>query len=84
MRILAILLLLGLSGALHAQKLEKATFAGGCFWCTEEAFEKLGLAPGAVVSGYMGGKVKNPSYEQVSTGRTGTPRWSRSPTTRRS
>jgi peptide-methionine (S)-S-oxide reductase len=61
---------LALSGA-QAQTLEKATFAGGCFWCTEEAFEKLGLAPGAVVSGYMGGKVKNPSYEQVSTGTTG-------------
>ena len=70
MRILAILLLLGLSGPLHAQKLEKATFAGGCFWCTEEAFEKV---PGVIdaASGYMGGKVKNPSYEQVSTGRTG-------------
>ena len=54
----------------QAQKLEKATFAGGCFWCTEEAFEKT---PGVIeaVSGYMGGKVKNPTYEQVSTGRTG-------------
>jgi len=71
MRVFAVLLLLTLSGGLQAQKLEKATFAGGCFWCTEEAFEKLGLAPEAVVSGYMGGKVKNPSYEQVSTGRTG-------------
>jgi len=52
------------------QKLEKAAFAGGCFWCTEEVFEKV---PGVtqVVSGYMGGKVKNPTYEQVSTGRTG-------------
>jgi peptide-methionine (S)-S-oxide reductase len=51
-------------------KTDKATFAGGCFWCTEEAFEKV---PGVVdaVSGYMGGKVKNPSYEQVSTGLTG-------------
>src|SRR5687768_16598715 len=51
-------------------KTEKATFAAGCFWCTEEAFEKV---PGVIsaVSGYMGGKVKNPSYEQVSTGRTG-------------
>jgi peptide-methionine (S)-S-oxide reductase len=52
------------------QKLEKATFAGGCFWCTEEAFEKMPGVTGAV-SGYMGGKVKNPTYEQVSTGRTG-------------
>jgi peptide-methionine (S)-S-oxide reductase len=54
----------------HAQKTEKATFAGGCFWCTEEAFEKV---PGVIeaVSGYMGGKLKNPTYNQVSTGRTG-------------
>jgi peptide-methionine (S)-S-oxide reductase len=53
-----------------AQKTEKATFAAGCFWCTEEAFEKV---PGvtSAVSGYTGGKVKNPSYEQVSSGRTG-------------
>jgi peptide-methionine (S)-S-oxide reductase len=63
--------LLALSPALQAQNLEKATFAGGCFWCTEEAFEKLGLGAGAVVSGYMGGKLDNPTYEQVSTGRTG-------------
>ena len=57
-------------GAAHAQKEEKAIFAAGCFWCTEEAFEKV---PGvsSVVSGYTGGKVKNPSYEQVSSGRTG-------------
>src|SRR5947208_6586858 len=54
----------------QAQKTEKATFAAGCFWCTEEAFEKV---PGVVsaVSGYTGGSVKNPSYEQVSSGRTG-------------
>ena len=53
-----------------AQKTEKATFAAGCFWCTEEAFEKV---PGVIsaVSGYTGGTVKGPSYEQVSTGRTG-------------
>lgn len=71
MRMLLLAALLALSPALQAQKLEKATFAGGCFWCTEEAFEKLGLSAGAVVSGYMGGKLDNPSYEQVSTGRTG-------------
>ena len=53
-----------------AQQTEKATFAAGCFWCTEEAFEKV---PGVIsaVSGYTGGTVKGPSYEQVSTGRTG-------------
>jgi peptide-methionine (S)-S-oxide reductase len=49
---------------------EKAIFAGGCFWCEENAFEDL---PGvtASVSGYTGGTVANPTYEQVSTGRTG-------------
>ena len=54
----------------HAQKTDKAIFAAGCFWCTEEAFEKV---PGVVsaVSGYTGGTVKNPRYEQVSSGRTG-------------
>ncbi len=48
----------------------KATFAGGCFWCVEEAYDKV---PGviATVSGFMGGQVKNPTYEQVTTGRTG-------------
>jgi peptide-methionine (S)-S-oxide reductase len=48
----------------------KAYFAGGCFWCMEEAFEKVDGVLDAV-SGYMGGAVKNPSYEEVSTGRTG-------------
>jgi peptide-methionine (S)-S-oxide reductase len=48
----------------------KAYFAGGCFWCMEEAFEKVdGVI--AVVSGYMGGTVANPTYEQVSDGHTG-------------
>lgn len=60
-----------LSAAAQAQSgLAKATFAGGCFWCIEEAFEKL---PGvtAAVSGYMDGRTKNPTYEQVSSGMTG-------------
>ena len=63
-------LFLALALPVQAQKLEKATFAAGCFWCTEEAFEKV---PGVVsaVSGYTGGKVKGPSYDQVSSGRTG-------------
>lgn len=48
----------------------KAYFAGGCFWCMEEAFEKVeGVI--AVLSGYMGGTVANPTYEQVSAGQTG-------------
>lgn len=49
---------------------EKATFAGGCFWCMEAPFDKL---PGvlSVTAGYSGGQVKNPTYEQVSAGGTG-------------
>ena len=48
----------------------KATFAGGCFWCMEEVYDKV---PGVIstTSGFMGGHVKNPTYEQVTTGRTG-------------
>jgi peptide-methionine (S)-S-oxide reductase len=50
--------------------LAKATFAGGCFWCVESDFDKV---PGVVrtTSGYTGGKVANPSYEQVSAKETG-------------
>ena len=48
----------------------KAYFAGGCFWCMEEAFEKVEGVLSAT-SGYMGGTVANPSYEEVSAGRTG-------------
>ena len=49
---------------------EKATLAGGCFWCLEAAFQQLkGVVD--VVSGYTGGHVPNPSYEQVCTGTTG-------------
>jgi peptide-methionine (S)-S-oxide reductase len=58
------------AAALAQGNLSAATFAGGCFWCMEEAFEKV---PGVVsaVSGYTDGKTKNPSYEEVSSGRTG-------------
>ncbi|MDD3375703.1 MAG: peptide-methionine (R)-S-oxide reductase MsrB [Candidatus Omnitrophica bacterium] len=53
-----------------AEKTEKAIFAGGCFWCMESAFESIdGVID--VVSGYVGGQSKNPSYAQVSTGKTG-------------
>ena len=48
----------------------KAYFAGGCFWCMAEAFEKVNGVI-AAVSGYMGGTVPNPTYEQVSAGKTG-------------
>ena len=47
-----------------------ATFAGGCFWCTEAVFERLeGVQK--VVSGYTGGQIKNPAYREICTGRTG-------------
>ena len=53
-----------------ATGLETATLAGGCFWCTEAVFNRLkGLHE--VTSGYTGGDMENPSYGQVSTGRTG-------------
>jgi len=50
--------------------LEKATFGAGCFWCTEAVFQQL-KGVKSVVSGYSGGKLKDPTYEQVSTGTTG-------------
>ncbi|MFZ5562600.1 MAG: peptide-methionine (R)-S-oxide reductase MsrB [Thermodesulfobacteriota bacterium] len=50
--------------------LKKATFAGGCFWCMEPPFEKLdGVVD--VVSGYTGGRTANPTYKEVSAGKTG-------------
>ena len=50
--------------------LQKATFGSGCFWCTEAIFERLNGVK-SVVSGYSGGKVENPTYEEVCTGTTG-------------
>ena len=51
-------------------EIEKAIFAGGCFWCMIPPFENIdGVLE--VVPGYIGGKTKNPSYEAVSTGKTG-------------
>jgi peptide methionine sulfoxide reductase msrA/msrB len=47
-----------------------ATFAGGCFWCMEPPFEKI-AGVSSVLSGYTGGEEKNPTYDQVSSGRTG-------------
>jgi peptide-methionine (S)-S-oxide reductase len=59
----------GSPGAI-ASGLERATFAGGCFWCMESPFDKL---PGvvSVTVGYTGGRLKNPTYEEVSAGGTG-------------
>ena len=68
--IIASLLCLAAIGVADAQERARATFAGGCFWCMEGPFDHV---PGVVstTSGYTGGSVKKPSYEQVSSGATG-------------
>jgi len=55
---------------MEMKALEVATFAGGCFWCTESDFEKVKGVKDAI-SGYTGGKEKDPTYKQVSYGKTG-------------
>jgi peptide-methionine (S)-S-oxide reductase len=52
------------------EQVETATFGGGCFWCTEAVFQRL-KGVKTVVSGYCGGRVKDPSYQRVSSGMTG-------------
>lgn len=71
MRLLAIVLMLCMSwGGAMAAEYKTAVFAGGCFWCLEKPFDEL---PGVIEteSGYAGGAVPNPTYEQVSSGTTG-------------
>ena len=51
-------------------KVELATFGAGCFWCTEAVFQNV-KGVSKVVSGYAGGKVKNPTYREICTGTTG-------------
>jgi peptide-methionine (S)-S-oxide reductase len=68
--ILMALLLAAMESPGHAAEQARAVFAGGCFWCMEEAFEKVeGVI--SVTSGYMGGRTSNPTYEEVSAGGTG-------------
>jgi peptide-methionine (S)-S-oxide reductase len=50
--------------------MSKATFAGGCFWCTEAVFRRVDGVK-SVVSGYTGGELESPTYEQISSGRSG-------------
>ncbi|HEX6994683.1 MAG TPA: peptide-methionine (S)-S-oxide reductase MsrA [Gammaproteobacteria bacterium] len=74
MKRLLCVLLVAAASAVAAQEQSAdtavATFAGGCFWCVEEAFDKVeGVV--STTSGYTGGHVPNPTYEQVSAGRTG-------------
>lgn len=68
--LLVMLVLNPFTGLAAGQKHEVATFAGGCFWCVESAFEGV---PGviSVVSGYTGGTTEDPTYEDVSSGSTG-------------
>lgn len=66
----ACLAIVALGQTVETDGLAKATFAGGCFWCVEEAFEKVdGVA--SAVSGYTDGHVAEPTYQQVSAGQTG-------------
>ena len=67
--IIASLLCLAAIGVADAQERARATFAGGCFWCMEPPFDKLdGVV--STTSGYTGGRTADPTYEQVSAGRT--------------
>ena len=69
-RFLYIILFLLIANISNAQNIKKAYFAGGCFWCMEEAFEKIdGVLE--VISGYSGGTTKNPTYKEVVYGKTG-------------
>jgi len=70
--LIAVLVLLAATaaGAQESPDIRTAIFAGGCFWCMEPPYDKLdGVLE--TTSGYSGGHVKNPSYEQVSAGGTG-------------
>ncbi len=61
---------LAVTDAPDSKKQSVATFAGGCFWCTEAVFERM-EGVGEVVSGYIGGQMPNPDYKSVCTGATG-------------
>ena len=63
-------ILIASTTTIAATNLEKATFAGGCFWCMEHPFDEIpGVA--SVTPGYTGGQKKSPTYEEVSAGGTG-------------
>ena len=63
------IILFNINFSYSAQK-DKAYFAGGCFWCMEESFEKLSGVE-EVISGYSGGITENPTYKEVTYGNTG-------------
>lgn len=66
----ALLTLMATQATAEETQHAKATFAGGCFWCVEEAFEKVSGVISAT-SGFTGGNVDNPTYRQVTSGQTG-------------
>ncbi len=70
MRVLLLLLFALTSESLMAQNKEKLVLGGGCFWCLEAVYEELKGVESAV-SGYAGGAVANPTYKQVTGGKTG-------------
>ena len=69
-KVIVLFLFIFLQTSVFSQDLGKVYFAGGCFWCMEESFEK---AEGVleVISGYSGGTTKNPTYKEVTYGNTG-------------
>tara|TARA_Y100001970_G_scaffold269806_1_gene362874 strand:- start:304 stop:885 length:582 start_codon:yes stop_codon:yes gene_type:complete len=70
-KIFAIILAIFLSSNVsHSKTIKEAYFAGGCFWCMEESFESI-KGVEEVISGYSGGKSKNPTYKEVTYGNTG-------------
>ena len=71
MRFLTIIIfIISFITAAEAKQKSKAYFAGGCFWCMEESFEKLSGVE-KVISGYSGGTTENPTYKEVVYGKTG-------------
>ena len=65
-----ILIILTNTNFSYSAQIDKAYFAGGCFWCVEESFEKLNGVE-EVISGYSGGKTENPTYKEVTYGNSG-------------
>ena len=70
LKMFLILIFIMCSNIGHSQNIKTTYFAGGCFWCMEESFEKIeGVLD--VISGYSGGITKNPTYKEVTYGNTG-------------
>ena len=69
-KVLLIFIFLLFNSISNSKELRKAYFAGGCFWCMEESFEKLNGVK-EVISGYSGGTTSNPTYKEVTYGNTG-------------